>query len=223
MNDPIAQAFRITDYFSGSISPIQIVLTILVAFLIGGFIYLIYKKTFSGVMYSRSFNLSLVMLTMVTSLVLLLINNNLTMSLGMVGALSIVRFRTAVKDPIDTVFMFWAIAEGMALGAKFFDVALIGMLVIGAVMVIITSFRRRSNLPYLLVLHYHEGASQAVRSLVRQLPKHKLKSKVVRQEDVELTLEIRLQENETAIAEKFMRIGGVYDATLLSHEGDMIS
>ncbi|MBR3130382.1 MAG: DUF4956 domain-containing protein, partial [Clostridia bacterium] len=95
----------------------SLILTIVLAFLVGLFVYLVYRLTFSGVIYSKTFNMSLVMLTMITSMVILFMSNNLKLSLGMVGALSIVRFRTAIKDPIDTVFMFWAIGEGIALGA----------------------------------------------------------------------------------------------------------
>ncbi len=223
MADPVATAFNIKDLFNSSLSPLQIVFTLAVALVLGAFVFFIYKKTFGGVLYSRSFNLSLILLTMVTSLVLLLINNNLTMSLGMVGALSIVRFRTAVKDPMDTVFIFWAVGEGMALGAQFFDVALIGALVIGLVMVLLTSFKVRSSMPYLLILHYHEGANGPVKALLKQLPRCRLKSKTVQRDGVELTMEVRLREEETSVVDKFLRIDGVYDATLISHQGELVS
>ncbi len=122
-------------------------------------------------MYSRSFNLSLILLTMVSAMVIMLISSNLTLSLGMVGALSIVRFRTAIKDPIDTVYMFWAVGEGLALGAGFVDVGLIGALVIGVIMVIITSAKGNASMPYLLILHFDDRASQQIKGLIRQLPK----------------------------------------------------
>lgn len=223
MTDPIAEAFNISDLFSSPLSPLQIIVTLGVALLLGGFIFFVYKKTFGGVLYSRTFNLSLILLTMVTSLVLILINNNLTMSLGMVGALSIIRFRTAVKDPIDTTFMFWAVGEGMALGAQFFDVAFIGAAVIGLVMVLLTAFKLRVSMPYLIILHYHEGASAAVKGLIKQLPRTRVRSKTVQREGVELTLEVRLRDEETAVVDKFLRIDGVYDATLIAHQGDMVS
>lgn len=223
MTDPIAEAFNISDLFSSPLSPLQIIVTLGVALLLGGFIFFVYKKTFGGVLYSRTFNLSLILLTMVTSLVLILINNNLTMSLGMVGALSIIRFRTAVKDPIDTTFMFWAVGEGMALGAQFFDVAFIGAAVIGLVMVLLTAFKLRVSMPYLIILHYHEGASAAVKGLIKQLPRTRVRSKTVQREGIELTLEVRLRDEETAVVDKFLRIDGVYDATLIAHQGDMVS
>jgi len=223
MSDPIADAFNIKSLFNSPLAPMQIVVTLLVALALGGFIFFIYKKTFGGVLYSRTFNLSLVMLTMVTSLVLLLINNNLTMSLGMVGALSIIRFRTAVKDPMDTTFMFWAVGEGMALGAQYFDVALIGAAVIGVVMVALTLFKVRSSMPYLLILHFHESANGPVKNLVKQLPRTRVRSRTVQRDGIELTVEVRLRDEETAVVDKFLRIDGVYDATLIAHQGDMVS
>jgi hypothetical protein len=201
----------------------QIILSLAMALLIGGAIFIVYKKTFGGVLYSRTFNLSLILLTMVTTLVLLLINNNLTMSLGMVGALSIIRFRTAVKDPMDTAFMFWAVSEGMALGAQFFDVALIGMAVIGVVMVVISLFKARGSMPYLLILHYHEQANGHVKGLIKQLPRTRVRSRTAQRDGLELTVEVRLRDEETAVVDRFLRIEGVYDATLIAHQGDLVS
>ena len=215
--------FHISDLFSGTLNPLRVVLTLLIALAVGGFLYLIYKKTFAGVVYSRSFNISLILLTMVSALVLMLISSNLTLSLGMVGALSIVRFRTAIKDPIDTVFMFWAVGEGLALGAGFVDVGLIGALVIGVVMVVISGAKGSGTAPYLLILHYDERASQQIKGLVKQLPKARVKSKTVQREGMELTVELRIHESETDFVDKFLRVPGVFDATLVAHQGDLIS
>lgn len=223
MGDPIAEAFNIKALFNSPLNPLQVVISLVVALLVGTFIFFIYKKTFGGVLYSRSFNLSLILLTMVTTLVLLLINNNLTMSLGMVGALSIVRFRTAVKDPMDTAFLFWAISEGMALGAQFFDVAFIGAAVIGIVMVAITLFKTRGSMPYLLILHFHEAANGPVKNLIKQLPRTRVRSRTAQRDGLELTVEVRLRDEETAVVDKFLRIEGVYDATLVAHQGDLVS
>ena len=222
-SDPLATAFNIKELFSSTLNPLQVILTLLIALVIGGFLYFIYKKTFAGVVYSRSFNLSLVLLTMVSALVILLISSNLTLSLGMVGALSIVRFRTAIKDPIDTVFMFWAVGEGLALGAGFVDVGLIGALVIGVVMVIITSARGSGTMPYLLILHFDDRASQQIKGLIRQLPKAHIKSKTVQHDSIELTIELRVRESETDFVDKFLRVPGVFDATLVAHQGDLLS
>ena len=215
--------FSFSDIFSITLSPLQVILTLVIALLVGLFVFFIYKKTFGGVMYSRNFNLSLIMLTLVTSLMLMLINNNLALSMGMVGALSIIRFRTAVKDPIDTVFMFWAVGEGIAIGTRFYDIAVIAALVIGVIMVVLTVFKGKASMPYLLIIHYHEGASQQVRQMVKQLPNARLKSKTAQRDGIELTMELRLQENETGFVEKFLRVDGVYDATLISHQGDIVS
>ena len=215
--------FSFSDIFSITLSPLQVILTLVIALLVGLFVFFIYKKTFGGVMYSRNFNLSLIMLTLVTSLMLMLINNNLALSMGMVGALSIIRFRTAVKDPIDTVFMFWAVGEGIAIGTRFYDIAVIAALVIGVIMVVLTVFKGKASMPNLLIIHYHEGASQQVRQMVKQLPNARLKSKTAQRDGIELTMELRLKENETGFVEKFLRVDGVYDATLISHQGDIVS
>ena len=215
--------FSFSDIFSITLSPLQVILTLVIALLVGLFVFFIYKKTFGGVMYSRNFNLSLIMLTLVTSLMLMLINNNLALSMGMVGALSIIRFRTAVKDPIDTVFMFWAVGEGIAIGTRFYDIAVIAALVIGVIMVVLTVFKGKASMPYLLIIHYHEGASQQVRQMVKQLPNARLKSKTAQRDGIELTMELRLKENETGFVEKFLRVDGVYDATLISHQGNIVS
>ncbi|MDO4544192.1 MAG: DUF4956 domain-containing protein [Clostridia bacterium] len=199
------------------------IFTIVIAFFVGVFIFFIYKKTFTGVIYSRTFNLSLIMLTMVSAMVIMFVSNNVKMTLGMVGALSIVRFRTAIKDPIDTVFMFWAIAEGIAFGAMFFIEGIIGAIVIGLFMVIITLVKGSRSMPYLLVLHFDERASKAVKQMVAQLPNAKLKSKTVQRDGIEMAIELRVKESETGFVDKFLRVEGVFDATLIAHQGDMIS
>lgn len=214
---------KLSDLFVSTISPAQVLLTIAIAFAVGIFIFFIYKRTFGGVMYSRNYNVSLVLLTLVTSVMLMLINNNLSLSLGMVGALSIIRFRTAVKDPIDTVFMFWAVGEGIAIGIKFYMVAIIAAVAIGIVLIIMSVFKVKSSMPYLLILHYHESASQQVKQMVKQLPSARLKSKTAQRDGIEMTLELRLKDSETGFVEKFLKVDGVYDASLISHQGDIVA
>jgi len=209
--------------FSTTLNPLQVILTLAVAFVIGMIVFFIYKKSFAGVMYSRNFNISLVALTLVTSLMLMLINNNLTLSLGMVGALSIIRFRTAVKDPMDTVFMFWAVGEGIAIGTQFYDVAFISVLAIGAVVVLLNASKNKGAMPYLLIIHYNDAASQQVKQLLKQLPDCNLKSKVVQRDSVEITLELRVRQSETGFVDKLLKVDGIYDATLISHQGDIVS
>ncbi|MDO4567504.1 MAG: DUF4956 domain-containing protein [Clostridia bacterium] len=216
--------FSFADVFASNVDALQVLITMVVALIVGVFLFIIYKSTFAGVMYSRNFNISLIMLTLVTAVMLMLINNNLTLSLGMVGALSIIRFRTAVKDPIDTVFMFWAVGEGIAIGIKFYDVAIIAAIAIGAFLVIISMLKIKSSMPYLFVIHYREDATAAVKQFVaKNMPKSRLKSKTVQQGGVEMTLEVRLKDSETAFVDKAMRIEGVYDASLISHQGDIVA
>ena len=203
--------------------PLLAILTIVLGFIIGLFVFAIYRKTFAGVIYSRTFNLSLIMLTMVTAMVIMFMSNNMKLSLGMVGALSIVRFRTAIKDPIDTVFMFWAIAQGIALGAGYFIEALISAVLIGLFLVLLTAVKRRQSMPYLLVLHYDERAAKQIKQMVAQLPQARLKSKTVQRGGVEMAIELRVRESETGFVDKFLRVDGVFDATLIAHQGDMIS
>ena len=202
---------------------LPLLVTVVLAFVIGLFVYLIYRLTFSGVIYSKTFNMSLVMLTMVTTMVILIMSNNVKLSLGMVGALSIVRFRTAIKDPIDTVFMFWAIAEGIVLGAGFYLAAIVGAILIGVFMLLLASSKKKASLPYLLILHYEERASKQVKSMVAQIPYARVKSKTVQREGIELAVELRIRSSETGFVDKFLRVDGVYDATLIAHQGDMIS
>ncbi|MBQ3552376.1 MAG: DUF4956 domain-containing protein [Clostridia bacterium] len=219
-----APVFDLGSLFAANISWLQVLITLIIALVIGFIIFFVYKSTFAGVMYSRNFNVSLIMLTLVTSVMLMLINNNLTLSLGMVGALSIVRFRTAVKDPIDTVFMFWAVGEGIAIGIKFYDVAFIAAIAIGAFLVIINMLKIKSVMPYLLIIHYTEEAAPVIKQFVaKYLPRHKLKSKTVQRGAMEMTLEVRVDDSDTAIVDKLLRIEGVMDATLISHHGDIVA
>jgi len=218
-----ASTFNIGDLFQGTLNPLRVVISLVAALVIGLIIYFVYKKTFAGVVYSRSFNLSLVMLTMVSALVLMMISSNMALSLGMVGALSIVRFRTAIKDPIDTVFMFWAVGEGLAVGAGFLDVGFIGALVIGLLLFVITGIKGSQAAPFLLILHYDERASQQIKGMVKQLPRARVKSKTVQRDGIELTVELRIRETDVDFVDKFLRVQGVFDATLVAHQGDLLS
>lgn len=213
----------IGELFQGTLNPIRVVISLVVSLILGLWIYFVYRKTFAGVVYSRSFNLSLVMLTMVSALVLMMISSNMALSLGMVGALSIVRFRTAIKDPIDTVFMFWAVGEGLAVGAGFLDVGLIGGFVIGLMLFIITGIKGSQASPFLLILHYDERAGQQIKAMLKQLPRAHVKSKTVQRDGVEMTIELRVRESDVDFVDKFLRVQGVYDATLVAHQGDLLS
>ena len=205
----------------GNVSIPDLLLAIGLAFAVGLFIFYVYKMTFTGVLYSRNFNVSLVMLAMVSTLIIRTVTSNLALSLGMVGALSIVRFRTAVKDPMDTVFMFWAVGVGITLGAQFYFLAGIGSLVIGAFVYIMYLIRGRGSYAYLLIVRHDFESTNEVAYALRKLPKgSRLKSKTVSGTGIEVTMEVRLPGENTNIVTELLRIEGVFDATLVSYQGD---
>jgi uncharacterized membrane protein YhiD involved in acid resistance len=168
----------------------RVLLCLIVTFTITLFIFYVYKKTFKGVIYTRNFNVGLVLTGLVVTLVTLPISSNIALSLGMVGALSIVRFRTAIKDPIDIVFTFWAIAVGIISGAGLYMIAIVGSPVIGLFLFMLSKANFRTNEPYLLVAHY---TNEAEAELQKALPDHKIRSRTVTAEGVELMVEVRMK------------------------------
>ena len=200
-----------------------VLMTLAMAFIVGLFILLIYRLTFGGVIYSKSFGTSLVMLAMVTSLIIMVISGNLMLSLGMVGALSIVRFRTAVKDPIDTIYMFWAIAAGIVFGAGLYIAGIVGSAAIGVLLVLFNLFRSKKNYPFMLVIRFDEGSKKEVQSVLRKMPPGKLKSKIVSEGTIELTIEMNIRESEAGMIDSFSAIPGVHNASLISYNGDAVS
>ncbi len=208
---------------TGKLSVLDLGIAMTLALLAGLFIFFIYKRTFNGVLYSRNFNVSLVLLTLVTTLIITTVTSNLTLSLGMVGALSIVRFRTAVKEAMDTVFMFWAVGVGITLGAgqNFYIVALVGTLIIGLVLIVMNMVRGKGLFPYLLIVRHDFNCASEVNYALHKLPRNaRLKSKTVTQNGVEITMELRLPGENTTLVNDFLRINGVFDATLVSFQGD---
>ena len=200
----------------------NVLLTLGLAFLIGLFIYYIYRKTYKGVLYSHSFNLSLIMLSMVTTLVIMCISSAPALSLGMVGALSIVRFRTAVKDPMDTVYMFWAIAVGITVGANFILFSIIGTLVIAAVLLLLSFVGSNMGQNYLLVVHYDERYGKEVNGAINKMvQRYKLKSKTATRNGIEMTLELRLQGNRSNLVDNLLNVPGVQDATLVAFQNEI--
>ena len=194
----------------GSVSLVDMVLALVLAFGLGLFIFLVYKKTFSGVMYSSSFAVTLVALTMITTLVILAVTSNVVLSLGMVGALSIVRFRTAIKEPLDIAFLFWAIAAGIVLAAGLIPLAVAGSVCVGAVLLALVN--RKSHLdPYIMVLRCEGGESEtAARScLERSVKRLVVKSKTVQAGEVELQLELRLLGEDTGFVNTLASMEGV--------------
>lgn len=201
----------------------RIILTLLITLLIGLYIYYVYKKTFKGVMYNKSFNISLVIISLVSALIIMTISSDLALSLGMVGALSIVRFRTAIKNPMDIVYMFWSIAVGITVGASFYITAAAGSLFIGIVLLLMSSSRTGFNTPYLFILHYNPSGSEEIEVLIKKIiPRYNLKSKIVSKAGIELTLEIKLKGGNTDFVNEFLNIKGVKNASLVSHQGEIV-
>jgi hypothetical protein len=196
----------------------RVLLSLIVSFIVALFIFFMYRKCFSGVIYTRHFNIGLVLVSLVVTLVILPISSSLALSLGMVGALSIVRFRTAIKDPIDVVFMFWAIAVGIISGAGLYMVALVGSPIIGLFLFVLSRANLRTNDPYLLVIHYTTDAEAAVQ---KALPENKLRSRTVTSAGVELMLEVRMKSKDASKVDELLKIKGVKDAALVSYNADV--
>ena len=204
-----------------SISLLDMAIALALAFGLGLFIFLVYKKTFSGVMYSSSFGVTLVALTMITTVVILAVTSNVVLSLGMVGALSIVRFRTAIKEPLDIAFLFWSIAVGIVLAAGMIPLAVIGSVVIGLVLLVFVNRKSHVN-PYIAVIHCDGADSEArARDMLSSVTQRcVVKSKTVQKGSVELNLEIRLKNDDTSFVNALASIPGVHSAVLVSYNGD---
>lgn len=205
-------------------STVDVLLALGLSFILGLFIFIIYKRTYSGVMYSESFGISLIAMAMITSLVIIAVTSNVVLSLGMVGALSIVRFRTAVKEPMDIAFLFWAIAVGIVLGAGLVPLAVIGSVIIGVIIVLFAS-RNVKDIPYILVVSCENASSQGEcsRLIAEQTKKNILKSKNVNKAGIELTYEVRLNDADAPIVNDLLEIDGVTNAVLVSYNGEYMS
>jgi uncharacterized membrane protein YhiD involved in acid resistance len=200
-----------------SLSALNIGITLLLSFVIGLFIFQVYKKTYQSVVYTKSFNMSLVMMTMITSLVIMAVTSNVVLSLGMVGALSIVRFRAAIKDPMDIVFMFWAIASGIVTGAGFFLLATIGAFVIGTILYIF-NLNLKSETPYILLVNFSNESdeTEVLNKIKSKVDKYFVKSKTVDSSQIELTIELRLKGEEMSFVNDLRKIESVTQAMLVS-------
>ena len=217
----------VLDNFTGTISTLDMVLSLVVAFAIGMFIIYIYRKTYTGVVYSKAFSLCILMLSMVTAMIIRTINSNISLSLGMVGALSIVRFRTAVKEPVDTGFMFWGIAAGIMAGAGLYIPALVASLGIGVLYFISYLLGFKVSSRYLLVLKYKAKAHEDVMRKLKTIKKFKIRSKSIFNDSIELSLEVDLKEKnkksngiDTTIVDQFNDIDGIVNASLIAYQND---
>lgn len=221
--------FTFSDIFKSSFlenttnfSIIDSLIAIVAAFAVGLFIYLVYKKTFSGVIYSHTFSISLIVMTMATALIIIGVSSNVLLSLGMVGALSIVRFRTPIKDPMDIVYIFWAIASGILCGAGFIPLVIIGAILIGLVLLFFINRLTVEN-PFLLIIRYNDASIESsLEHLVsKQSIKHTVKSKSANPgNELELIYEIRVKKNDTQFMQHITGMEGVKSAIMLSYDGN---
>jgi len=192
-----------------------------ISFVIGLFIFMVYKKTYIGVMYSSSFGITLIAMDLITTLVILAVSSNLITSLGMVGALSIVRFRTVVKEPLDLVYLFWSITTGIIVGAGLIPLAVIGSIAIGCVLFVFVN-RKTADTPYVVVINCNDenAETQSTSMLKNHTKKHLVKSKNVSKNGIELTVEVRLKDSSVKFINDLLTINGVSNAVLVSYNGD---
>ena len=205
-------------------SILDVLIGMLVSLAVGLFIFLVYKKTFTGVMYSSGFALTLVGLSLVTTLVIMAVTSNVVLSLGMVGALSIVRFRAAIKEPIEIVYLFWAIACGIVIGAGMIQLAVIGSVIIGVILIVFANRKTHEN-PYILVMNCGDGPSEtkALALLGENVRRYVVKSKTVSALGIELTAELRLKDSSTDFVNRLNEIPGVWNVTLVSYNGEYMA
>ena len=204
-----------------SVSILDMAIALVLAFGLGMFIFLVYKKTYQGVMYSSSFGTTLVALTMITTVVIIAVTSNVVLSLGMVGALSIVRFRTAIKEPLDIAFLFWSIAAGIVLAAGMIPLAVIGSVIIGVMLLVMVNRKSHCN-PYIVVLSCTdpEAERNALAFLEENVQKCVVKSKSAQKGMIELNLEIRMKDDSTAFIGDIADMTGVNSAVLVSYNGE---
>ena len=204
-----------------SISILDMLLTIVLSFCVGLFIFLIYKKTYRGVMYSAGFGTTLVALTMITSIVILAVTSNVVLSLGMVGALSIVRFRTAIKDPLDIAFLFWAIGAGIILAAGMIPLAIIGSVCLGLILLVFVNKKAQSH-PYMVIINCTSNEAEAVARdfISKNVLRATVKSKAATKGSIETNIEVRLIKDNTDFVNALCDINGVTSAVIVSYNGD---
>lgn len=204
-----------------SVSILDMAVTLVLAFALGLFIFMVYKKTYSGVMYSASFGVTLIAMTMLTGMIILAVSSNVVLSLGMVGALSIVRFRAAIKEPMDIAFIFWAIGAGIVLAAGMIPLAVFGSIATGVTLIIFVN-RKPHSMPYILVIQCsnHEIEKNVTEFLKSKLSRCVVKSKSVRKGSIELHLEVRMKDENTDFVDMISDMEGINSAVLVSYNGD---
>ncbi len=209
--------------FGTPLTSADIIVAILFSFATGLFIFYMYKKTFSGVLYSKNFNISLIMTTMIASVVMMTIGGNLALSLGMVGALSIIRFRTPVKDAKDLTFLFWSITAGIVNGVRFYKMAIISSIIIGAVMYVLSKKMTFTN-PYVLILRHSGIDNKKLETVLkRHSDKFEMRSSSIDDSGIsENTIEVKVKEHKlNALMSDIKEIKGVKKAVIFSHTGEL--
>ena len=219
VTDLVKNNANLSTYFAeqfASLTPMKVVIALALGALVGLIIAFVYKKCYRGVLYSPTFAMTLVMLTLITTPVVMCIKSDIALSMGMVGALSVVRFRTAVKDPMDTAYMFWALTMGILLGAELYVIALVVVLGIAAILFAMTFIKFSSPNAYLLVLHYEQDAEYEIEmQLKRMVKQHRMRSKTMTRAGTEMTVEVRLSDKQDVVT-GMLNIEGVHDATLVA-------
>lgn len=204
---------------AGSISAIDVTLSLVVAFICSLYILYVYRKTFNGVVYNRSLVLSLVMVSLVTAMIIRTINSNLSLTLGMVGALSIVRFRTAIKEPLDTAYMFWGITAGIMSGAGLYLVAMVGTLVLGALFYAIYSYHAKAKSQYLLVITYKNTCEKDLDEKLKNIKKTLKSKSTVSGDTLEATYEVEVSDG--SIINELLHTKGVKNASLITYQNEI--
>lgn len=202
-------------------SILDVSIAMLLSFAIGLFIFFVYKKTFAGVMYSASFGVSIMAMTLITTFTILAVTSNIILSLGMVGALSIVRFRTAVKEPLDIAFLFWAISVGIVIGAGLIPLGVIGSIFIGIVLLVFVN-KKSSDTPYIIILNLEDDKAEedSMIKIKSMTKKNLVKAKTVSRNGIELTVEVRLLDMSAKHLNELLTINGVNNACLVSYNGE---
>lgn len=209
------------EQFNGPVTIEMILASLIVSAVVSLFIIIVYSKTFSGVVYNKTMAQTIIMLSMVTAMIIRTINSNLSLSLGMVGALSIVRFRTAIKEPVDTAFMFWAITAGIMSGAGLYVISIVGSLVLGVCYYLVYILSSRAKSQYLLVLIYNESVEQQVQEALNSITKKQLKSKsLASNNQIEITYEIDFKNSSEELLQTLKNIEGVKTVNLVSYRND---
>lgn len=215
----IAMSMGATD----RITTLNVLINMVISFAVGMFIFYMYKKTYQGVLYQRSFNISLVLASAVTALVIMTISGNLVLSLGMVGALSIVRFRTPVKDSMDLIFLFWAISAGIANGVGYYSISIVGSIMIAVFLLLLTRKDAGLSDTFLLVLQLNklEVENSVLKTIGEKVSRFSIKSKTISDVSTELTLELKIKDNDTSFVNALKQKDGVDRVTMVAYDQDM--